>query len=180
MLCQQCKKNIATTHVRRTIDGETTEYHLCADCARKQGITGMFGKMGFDFGDFWGSFFAEPVAHTLADTVRCEHCGSTFREIADSGKVGCAECYTTFYDRLLPSIQRIHGKVEHCGKLPQAADASARKEQEKEQELSRLKEELNRCIQEQKYEECASLRDRIRALEQAENGQQDGNGGEQA
>lgn len=162
MLCQHCKQNVATTHVRRTIDGKTTEYHLCSACAKEQGFSDMFGKMGLDLGNFWGSFFAEPTSHAMADAARCPSCGATFSEIAHSGKVGCPTCYTTFYDRLLPSIERIHGKVKHGGKLPQAADETAKQKQK----LSQLQEELNRCIQEQKYEECAALRDEIRALEQ--------------
>ena len=35
-----------------------------------------------------------------------------------SGHAGCPECYHTFYDRLLPVVQRIHGSVRHRGKKP--------------------------------------------------------------
>ena len=117
MLCQNCGKNQATTHVKKTINGETSELHLCAACAAKQGLGGMWNGFGFDLGDFWGSLFAEPAARELADSVRCEGCGKTFQEIAHTGKAGCPACYTTFYDRLLPSIQRIHGKAQHVGKI---------------------------------------------------------------
>ena len=58
MTCQGCGKKPATTFLKKTINGKTTELHLCADCAAKQGIGGMLG--GFDLGDFWGSLFAEP------------------------------------------------------------------------------------------------------------------------
>ena len=153
MLCEKCGKNPATTYVKRTINGLTTEYHLCAACAS--------GVGGFDLGSFWGSLFAEPSARPIADTLRCEGCGKTFREIVSSGKAGCPSCYVTFYDRLLPSVQRIHGKTGHVGKVPSALEESV----SAEKELRQLRGQLNQAIAEQEYEKCAALRDRIRELE---------------
>lgn len=161
MLCQHCKAKTATTHVRRTINGKTAEYHLCAECAEKQGLGGVLGGVGLDIGNFWSSLFAEPAARTRADALRCERCGCTFADIARTGKVGCADCYDVFYDRLLPSIQRIHGKAQHGGKL----GVTAGEEPRRDQELEKLKEELERCVEAQQYERCAELRDRIRELE---------------
>lgn len=161
MLCQNCGKNQATTHVKKTINGETSELHLCAACATKQGLGGMWNGFGFDLGDFWGSLFAEPAARELADSVRCEGCGKTFQEIAHTGKAGCPACYTTFYDRLLPSIQRIHGKAQHVGKISPRAGETVKRERE----LTDLKKQLADAIASQQYEECAKLRDRIQELE---------------
>lgn len=164
MLCQNCGKNVATTFIKKTINGETTEMHLCSECAAKQGLDTMFSGMTFDLDDFWGHFFAEPSLRTAADSVRCEGCGHSFREIAESGKAGCPTCYSTFYDRLLPSIQRIHGKTVHTGKVPSAGG----KEAQRDQELVHLRKELDECIAQQKYEQCAALRDRIHELEKEE------------
>lgn len=99
MLCQNCGKNLATTHMKKTINGETTELHLCAACAAKQGLNTVWNGLGLDLGNFWGSLFAEPAVREQADAVRCECCGSTFADIARSGRAGCPCCYTTFYDR---------------------------------------------------------------------------------
>ena len=164
MLCDNCKKNVATTHVKQTINGNTTEMNLCAQCAAKQGFSSSFGELGFDFGDFWGSLFAEPAKRVREDAVRCPDCGRSFREVAQLGKPGCPTCYTTFYDRLLPSIQRIHGKVQHTGKVSEQADEQLKTEHE----LELLRTELERCVAQQEFEKCAELRDRIRQLEQEE------------
>lgn len=163
MLCQKCGKNSATTHMKRTVNGKTTEIHLCAACAAEQGIGGMFG--GFSLGDFWGSLFAEPTMPLATDSVRCEGCGKSFREITASGRAGCPSCYTAFYDRLLPSIQRIHGKSGHVGKVPSGAGGEMRRARE----LEGLRQQLNTAIANQEYEKCAGLRDRIRELERGEN-----------
>lgn len=199
MMCQNCGKNPATTHVKRNINGKTAEWHLCADCAAKQGLgqglVPMLGGLGFELGDFWGSLFAEPAAREQKNAERCPGCGSSFNEIAQSGKVGCARCYTAFYDRLLPSVQRIHGKTKHAGKVPayiaeeekraevqppaeperkEAAGAAAAEEPaDTERTLTGLREELTACIERQEYEKCAAIRDRIRELEQSRGQQKD-------
>ncbi len=159
MYCDHCGKQAATTHMKKTVNGKTTEWHLCAQCAAGQGLGSVFG---LDLGDFWGSLFADPAGRAQADTLRCPDCGIGFREIADAGRPGCPTCYLTFYDRLLPSIQRIHGKTQHTGKVAVQADNTVKKERE----LQTLREQLNACIAAQDYETCATLRDRIRALEQ--------------
>ena len=161
MLCDHCKKNVATAHVTQTVNEKTTQMHLCGDCAAKQGFGNTFSNFGFDFGDFWGSLFAEPAKRIQDDAIRCADCGRSFREVAQWGKPGCPTCYVTFYDRLLPSIQRIHGKTQHTGKaLERAMEVPT-----VEQEIAALKKELESCLQRQDYEQCATLRDRIRELE---------------
>ena len=161
MYCDHCGKYPATTHIKKTVNGKTTEWNLCAQCAAEQGI-GAMSMTGFDLNDFWGSLFAEPAKLSPQDTVRCEDCGRSFKEIAEAGRPGCPTCYRTFYDRLLPSIQRIHGKTQHTGKVAEKAEESVKKEHE----LKALREQLAQHIQNQEYEQCAALRDRIRELEE--------------
>lgn len=161
MMCQNCGKNPATTFLKKTVNGETMEMHLCSACAAKQSLAPFANGFGFDLGDFWGSLFAEPSVRAKADTVRCEGCGRSFSEIAQSGRAGCPQCYTTFYDRLLPSIQRIHGKTHHTGKLPSNGSPQGKRMRE----LEELKRKLADSIGRQEYEECARLRDEIQRLE---------------
>lgn len=159
MTCEKCGKNAATTHITRIVNGLRTEQHLCASCAQKQGINSLGG---LDLAGMWNALFAEPSARALADTVACPTCGATLSGIVRSGRAGCPDCYLTFYDRLLPAIQRIHGKAQHAGKLPLAAGETARLQQQ----LDRLRRELDEKLGAQAYEECAVLRDRIQTLEQ--------------
>lgn len=42
MLCQNCGKYEATTHIKRIVNGEATEAHLCSDCARALGYDSVF------------------------------------------------------------------------------------------------------------------------------------------
>ncbi len=160
MICEKCGKQPATTHITRIVGGHRAEQHLCAACAKKQGLDALGG---FELSGIWNSLFAEPSVREQADAVTCPVCGNSLGDIVRSGRVGCPSCYITFYDRLLPSVQRIHGKAQHAGKLPGVAGERARLMAK----LEELKQELRDKINAQEYEECAALRDRIRELEEA-------------
>lgn len=164
MLCQNCKKNEATTHIKRVINGETTQAHLCADCAKSLGYDSMFSDFdfGFNFSNMLSSFFNDSALSAIgAHNLRCEKCGSSFNDIVRSGKIGCADCYETFYDKLLPSIQRIHGRSTHEGKVPNGSAEIV-----KLNEIDELKQKLNKAVEEQNYEKAAELRDKIKELEE--------------
>ena len=164
MLCQNCGKYEATTHVKRIINGETAEAHLCTDCANALGYTDVFGGFTNTFSDFLGSFFGEPTVGALSSrTVRCEKCGSTFNDIVNSGKIGCADCYRSFYDKLLPSLQRIHGKTRHEGKTPKAVKVET---DSTESKISRLEKELKDAVERQDFEKAARIRDEIKAIKE--------------
>mgnify|MGYP006864392464 CR=1 FL=1 len=50
MLCQNCGRNEATTHIKRIVDGESSELHLCSGCAQHLGYSGMFWGFGSNIG----------------------------------------------------------------------------------------------------------------------------------
>ena len=161
MLCQNCERNEATTHIKRVVNGETAETHLCADCAAHLGYGDFFSGFGLNLGEIFGSFAGALPAAGESKVIRCPKCGCSFEDIAREGKLGCAECYTTFYDKLLPSLQRIHGRIQHNGKVSETAG----EENKKVSRLEQLREELNMAVAEQNFELAAKLRDEIRAIE---------------
>lgn len=135
MKCQNCGKNNATTHVRQSINGQNSEYWLCPECAEKAGLGGMFsafdsfmpfgsfagfGMSAFEslLGSMFGTGKGMSAGAGLPSAVKCSGCGSTLSDIAKKGMVGCAECYETFGDSLAASIERMHGRTQHTGKLP--------------------------------------------------------------
>lgn len=151
-----------TTHVKTIVDGELTEYLLCAECAQKLGYGSMLTGLGLSFGGALGKIFGSGGGF---DTVRCRCCGASFEEIARSGKVGCAECYDTFRDRLMPLIQQIHGGAKHRGKVPGGDLPLARPEGQ----LAVLRDRLREAIGREDFERAAVLRDGIRRLEAGKN-----------
>ena len=176
MLCQSCKKNQATTHIKNIVNGELTEMHLCSECAAKQGYSNVFDHM-FDIGSFMSGFMGEP-SFALATEKHCPNCGITFSQITKSGRVGCAKCYDVFYDRLIPSIKRIHGNTFHTGKrlrkpqLKSGENHTINAEVSQKSELERLSSERQNAVKNQEFEKAAQLRDKINALKSEQGGNQ--------
>ena len=156
MLCQSCGKRPANTHIKTIINGELTEHSLCSECAQNT------------FDQFFSSFFGKNSL--MEDTLRCPVCGASLSDISDTGKVGCADCYKTFLNQLMPSIQRMHGNTHHIGKIPmgtalQVVEQTEEKEPPKEKsEIEQYQEQLKTAIDEQNFELAAELRDKIKAL----------------
>ena len=165
MVCQNCGKNEATTHIKQIINGEMDESHLCTDCAEHLGFNDMFSGFNLNMSDLFGGFLGDMMPSlTMGKVKRCPRCGCSFDDIVREGKVGCAECYSTFYDKLAPSIQRIHGKIKHSGKISAGAGEQSRIETA-EEKIEKLKAKMNEAVAEQKFEEAAAIRDEIKALE---------------
>lgn len=166
MLCQSCGKNTATNRVKTIINGALSEYALCPECAGKLGYADLFGDWGFDFGTILGNMFQKNEKETV-QAAQCDYCGASFEEIVKTGKVGCAECYKLFYNRLIPSIRRIHGNAVHQGKKPGSAAMVLRPKTELkpvETELEVKQKEMEKAIKEQNFEYAAILRDEIKLL----------------
>ncbi|HOO25589.1 MAG TPA: UvrB/UvrC motif-containing protein [Clostridiales bacterium] len=161
MLCQNCERQEATTHITKVVNGETTATHLCSQCAANLGYGDFLSGFSLNLGGLFDSIGNEKRKSGQIAQTRCPKCGSSFEDIAKSGKIGCAECYNTFYEKLLPTLQRIHGRIRHSGKVSEAAC----EENKKQSELEKLRCRLNAAVEEQNYEEAAVLRDKIRELE---------------
>ena len=84
MLCENCNRSEATTHIKRVVNGETTEHHLCSACANELGYTDMFSgfaplSLSDFFGDLLGDRSRKPIG--AATVTRCPRCGNSFQDI---------------------------------------------------------------------------------------------------
>ena len=153
MRCQHCNQNEATTFIKKNINGHKEEMHLCSECA---GVAAM---------------------NSLAGVDRCQTCGSSFNDIVQSGRMGCADCYDKFEDKLEPSLRKIHGKTKHIGKFvsyseenEKSEDTGDKKEQASEKsELESLQEQMKAAINEQRFEDAAVIRDKIKEIQEGKN-----------
>ena len=160
MICQNCNKNEANMHMKRIINGRAAEVHLCSDCARSLGYGEAFSGFGLGLGELFGELLGkgEGSANT---SLHCHGCGKTFDEIVSDGKMGCAECYGVFYDKLLPSLRRIHGKATHVGTKPVKNESVSYDSQ-----IAELKQKLAVAVDEQNFELAAQIRDEINEISQ--------------
>lgn len=177
MLCQHCNQKEATTHIKKNINGQREEMHLCSECARELGVMDEFKMPSMNdlFGDsFLGNFLGAGVAamNSLAGVERCSTCGSSFNDIVKGGHIGCSDCYDKFADRLEPSIRKIHGKTKHIGKFISydEKEEPAKKESKAEvNQLDLLQQQLEAAIKEQRFEDAAVIRDKIKNLTEGTN-----------
>lgn len=160
MLCEKCGKNNATTHIRTVVNGVAREINLCGYCAAKEG----YGSMAHNsLAGMLASMLGEVTSPQMSsNVVKCPVCNASFSDIAETGKVGCAECYKTFKKELLPYLKRVHGSTKHSGKIPNRAPLTVMQDTET---VDFLKLELNRLVSEEKYEQAAVIRDKIKKIE---------------
>lgn len=168
MLCTRCKKNQATVYFKQNINGKKSEQMLCRACFEELQAQGH----GADFEDLLGSLFAPNIRSALrGNTVKaCSLCGATWDELRSGGKIGCAKCYEVFADELSATVQSIHGRCSHNGRKPNArlsASDTAQKEEapRHKNRIEAWKQELQKAIADQNFEEAARLRDAIREAE---------------
>jgi protein arginine kinase activator len=162
MICQKCKKAVATNHLTEIEQGKKREIHLCDACAQKEGMIAPFsiGQMLSDMSGVTEQDLASPEG-SGAENVHCEQCGISYREFRTAGRLGCPHDYDAFREGLVPLLERLHGATQHVGKVPSQMGASMAREKE----LIELRRELQSVIHREDYERAAELRDRIRELE---------------
>lgn len=158
MLCDRCKQNIATSVVTKTVNGKSTTYHLCGECAFQAGYSNLFGNFSLNH------FMSNLEQQANRKLKVCPKCGSSFDEILQLGKLGCSQCYTEFRKELLPSIEKIHGKAYHVGKKPKRYMQI----QSEVNLMNELKQKLNEAIQKEEFETAAVLRDEIKKMQSSE------------
>lgn len=165
MLCQNCKRNDAAVHLKRIINGEAAEIHLCADCAGSLGVSD--GISGFSpFGGFFGGVLASSDTRRISNKVlRCETCGFSFDDISKTGFPGCPDCYRVFLQKMRPMIRKIHGSAVYKGENPTEVQSEPEiYSTAVPDKLTELKMQLDAAVSEQNFEFAAVLRDEIKKL----------------
>jgi len=162
MLCDVCAKNPATVHLTEIVDNQTSELHLCEECARQKSAQ-MEQKFGLS--DLLAGLveFKQPIEQEKEDDLKlkCPKCGMTYADFKKVGRLGCGNCYIAFKKYLAPLLKRIHGSAQHLGKSPSKVTRVVKKKID-EQDL-RLR--LQQAIENEAFEEAAKLRDQIKMLE---------------
>jgi protein arginine kinase activator len=166
MLCQICGKNPATVHFTEIHDNKMSEIHVCERCAEEKGLHAAgVKKHKFDVGDLLANMVdgMTTTEEERVGRVQCPRCGLLYSGFKETGRLGCAECYTAFQFQLRPLLRRIHGDTRHRGKTP-ARDGEG---VSRSRQIQRLHDELQRAVEREEFERAAAIRDEIRRLEGA-------------
>ena len=144
------------------------------------GIKNFKINMPIHFSNFLDDFFNDEQllpSFMKEKSTQCNSCAELYDDFIKTGLLGCAECYDMFEDRLDPVLKNIQGHVKHVGRKPlnisekmqNTGENDTKKsiEENKKTEnnqLEQLKKDLNKAIEEERYEDAATIRDKIKQI----------------
>jgi len=167
MLCDNCGEREAAIHLTQIVDNTVTTMHLCEQCAAAKGVETGASVAKFPLGDFLASLGKPGSAQTAESgaDLACPACGATLQDFRQTGRLGCARCYTTFEPHLRDLLRRLHGSSQHVGERYAAEVAPAATAPGPARAAGELREQLKRAIEAENFELAAELRDRLKVLE---------------
>jgi protein arginine kinase activator len=165
MLCDHCGEREATIHLTTIKDNSVQTTHLCESCAVAHGVQTGAAAAKFPLASLVASVGqgAAAALPTTPDAGRCGYCGASLEDFRETGRLGCAHCYSAFERQLRELLRRIHGSSQHVGEIylpPAPAGAES-----PERRLGELRDRLRRAVDAENFELAAELRDQIRTLE---------------
>ncbi len=169
MLCESCKKRQATVVFKEVVGDAIKQYHLCPECAQDKEFDSPKTQESASHTDMF-LHMAKDLSSGLktGGRLRCT-CGLTFAQFKTTGKLGCAECYTSFGEKLKPLFKRIHGATRHVGKIITKDEEYLRVRRE----ILKLEDRLRRAVAKEDFEKAAKLRDEIKEYEKLKAGKDD-------
>ena len=153
MKCEKCHEKDAQFYYKETVNGKTTEAHLCADCAHEAGLDRAFERrsqeMFADFDRAFKSFFApDPFFDGFFPSRRMPSLARTM---------------------LMPmlTLPRIEIGIVEPEKTEEKQEAGAEKDEalNRRRELNALRHQLREAVRAENYEKAIELRDKIKELE---------------
>lgn len=174
MFCERCKKNEATIHLSEVVKNMKSEVHLCEQCARDVGLNTKISNFTLSLPEML-TFLNVDETQDFRDQKRCHSCGYSFSDYRKNGKLGCPDCYDYLADELAPVLTSFFADKRHLGKSPRIASAQKNVIVEvtpvtAESDIDILRTELESAVHDERYEDAAVLRDRIREISSSLNG----------
>lgn len=167
MLCPECNKREAETHLTQIVNNKKVTVSLCKECAAKLGFHSPLDNMPFPLAELLSgmtSGFPKGEEGAGGEKLECSSCGLDFDQFAQQGRFGCGECYASFRPRLEGIMRKIHGSSIHRGRNPGMSADIDSNQVAPVQEEARVEEELRKAIETEDFERAAELRDKLRAL----------------
>jgi protein arginine kinase activator len=160
--CDNCGERPAEIQLTTIEDGEMSTLHLCSVCASEKGVsTSVPAKAPLvDFLAQLGQGSESEPGRAPLDP--CPYCGTTAADFRRTGRLGCAECWVHFDERLRGLVRRLQGSVQHVGKLYVHSGSEIG---DRIGELAALRRRLQRAVDTEDFEAAAEFRDRIREIE---------------
>jgi len=172
MYCEKCKNREATVHLTEIIKEVKSEAHLCEFCAREIGLNSKLSDFKISLPEMLSFLDISEIDET-ASSERCGVCGTEFAEYSKTGVLGCASCYQSFREHIIPVLKRYHGSADHIGRIPSSyksqqqpllIDGNFLVDRSPDFSISELQRMLEEAVSDERYEEAADSRDRMRLI----------------
>ena len=180
ILCDVCQSRDAEVFLTQIVEGKMQKVNLCKECSKDRGVedptgfalTELLAGLGTSVETekpsapphqppLVGDTISGPsMALTTTPATKCPVCGFTQADFKKTGRLGCSTCYQTFNDSLGNLLKAMHKGTAHTGKMP----SNLVRRRECAERLKTLQKELHKAVEEENYENAASLRDQIKKL----------------
>ncbi|WP_440897227.1 UvrB/UvrC motif-containing protein [Amphibacillus sp. Q70] len=172
MKCEICQQRSASLHLTNFINGQKTEIHLCQQCAKEKGyldteedVYTIHDLLSGLFNDYSSSTTKTEANKHNPHELACPHCHMTYQQFSKIGKFGCSQCYQIFSEYLNPIFRRVQGgNTKHIGKIPNRQHVHL----QHKRLIQDYRDQLQQLINEERFEDAAEVRDKIKELEQKE------------
>ena len=163
MKCEICKKNEAQFYYKESINGKTTEKHLCAECAHKEGLDRMMDSFLLPDVDFFGFGRLPSIGEMFEPllTLSEHEPEAEMHEEADPLEAKAEEKgeEALGHKGEEPSVR------EDAYPLEAEAEENAEEAFEQRRELNALRHKMHKAVEEEDFETAIELRDMIRKME---------------
>ncbi len=170
--CQICGKR-ASIYLTQIINGQASDLALCETCAREKGL---FDPQSLTFAEkFFPDAFKEKVDKLVKELIgqgtetpqpsarrrtgdmltECPTCHFTLEDFRNTGRLGCADCYSVFADEIRAEEQR--SEESEDSPAPAAPESTSVRR-------SKMEQQLQAAIEREDYETAARLRDELKEL----------------
>ena len=161
MICSVCKKSEATVHLTQIIENKMQTIDLCESCSKAKGVD---DPTGYSLASILlGLGASQELAKAGgSEELKCAQCGFALADFKKAGRLGCAECYSTFADALQAPLKSMHKATRHVGKVPQTAQPVP----DYTEKLRSLQKKLEQAVAKESFEQAAVLRDEIKKVKE--------------
>ncbi len=90
MLCEDCRKQDATVHMKQVVNNQKIVLNLCSNCAKRRGFSNPLKNIPFPLADFLTSMVSGSITEPDSELMgqSCPSCGLTYDKFRQDRSAG--------------------------------------------------------------------------------------------
>lgn len=168
MKCDVCGIRDAILFVQRISNSASVELHLCSECAKQRGVTGLEKdaeekvekKLEISLGPLLAGLLSADALLNAQKYV-CPGCNQNLADLRKYKTIGCSECYTFFRSEIISLLRKEDIELSYTGELPKKLIHFRSRLTDR----TSLQTKLQKAIESEDYESAALYRDRLKVFD---------------